>query len=256
MAEKVEHSAEAGNLRVMKWFARCAIPTLLAALLLTGCATRYEVKVDGLSALEGRPKAETTYRLVSETAGVEETDLFFREIARQLDPVLREAGYRPVAGDGEPDWVIEVDAHLSDPLVETRRYSEPIYLQTHGRTGVVRIPVKDKEGNVSRYVYRNYYTGPRVHFAGYVDHDRQFTVYDKVLRLSARVWGPEGAAEEVWSLKVSLRDGSTDYRAALPYLLVAARPYIGKRTEGEEIEVIKQDDPEVEAFRNRMATDG
>ena len=56
-----------------------------------------------------------------------------------------------------------------------------------------------------------------------------------------------------WAVKVTMRDESTDYRAALPYMLVAAGPYFGKHTDGEEVISIKADSEEVQSFRAGLA---
>jgi hypothetical protein len=86
-----------------------------------------------------------------------------------------------------------------------------------------------------------------------VDRDLQVTVYDKVLELSARVMRSDGSVgEEVWSIKIALRNQSTDYRTALPAMLVAAEPYIGRRTDGEEFVFLRDNSPELEAYRNLL----
>lgn len=226
----------------------------LLTLLITGCATQYAVRVDALSDMRGGQAA--SYELTNENPGEEDTDLFFREISRHLHPVLREAGFDRAGEGREPAQLIGVKAYLSEPMVETRSQSEPIYTHTPGYNHVVRIPIVNEEGKVISYSYRSYWRPSRTQFAGYVDRDRQYTVYDKVLELSARERTPGGeAGEEVWTVRVALRSQSTDYRAALPYMLVAARPYLGKRTEGEEIILLKEDDPEVEAYRVEIANE-
>ncbi|MGC9453132.1 MAG: hypothetical protein ACP5I4_17000 [Oceanipulchritudo sp.] len=226
----------------------------VAALLFPGCATQYAIRVDALSAGErGATAGPRTYELASATPGVEEGDLFFKEVARYLEPVLRENGYRRVEPGTEAGLRIAVDAHLSEPLVETRSYSDPVYVHTSGYSGAIRVPVLDSEGKVVRYRYYSYYEPPRMELSGWVHRDRQFTVYDKVLRLSAReILAGGSLSEELWTLTVSLRSDRSDYRSALPYLLVAARPYIGERTEGEEVILLKEDSEEVRAFADQV----
>ena len=55
------------------------------------------------------------------------------------------------------------------------------------------------------------------------------------------------------AVTIALRSESTDYRSSLPYMLVAAGPYIGDRTEGEEIIRIKLDSEEVQAYRDGLS---
>ena len=233
---------------------------LLAGMILglAGCATRYEVRLDALNSGEIGPRGNgLSYRLASATPGIEESDLFFKEVARHLEPVLIRKGYEPAGEEGNPDLLIKVDAHLSEPLVETRSYSEPVYLERHGYMRTFRVPVLNDEGKVVRYHYSRYYVPPRTTFSGWIDRDQQVTVYDKVLSLSARRILEDGSlTEEVWAITISMRDQSTDYRSSLPYMLVAAAPYIGARTEGEQVIVLKGDDEELESYRARMARGG
>ena len=219
-------------------------------LLLSGCVTSHNVRVDALSTGDARGG---TYVLASGTEGVEEGDLFFKEVARFLEPALASKRFYPVK-DGQPaDLLIEVDAYLSDPMTESEHYSEPVYVQTRGYYRTIRVPVMNSEGKVVRYTYSGYWTHPQTHMAGWVDNERQVTVDDKVLRLSARrILGDDTYSDEIWAVTISMRGESTDYRSALPYMLVAAEPYIGGRTEGEEIIRIREDSEDLEGYRSQV----
>lgn len=232
---------------------RSPLPWLLLVLtgiLLSGCATQYPVRVDALSASTGgEPFRGDRYQLINENPG-EGGELFFKELERHLRPVLREAGFVEAGEAGRLDQVIAVKAYLSEPLVETRTSAEPIYARTPGHTQVVRIPIVNDKGQVVSYSYSSYWTPGRTEFAGYVNRDQQVTVYDKILELSGReALADGGSGEELWTVKVALRSQSTDYRSALPYMLVVAQPYVGKRTEGEERVLIAENDDAVEAYR-------
>jgi hypothetical protein len=227
-------------------------------LILSGCTTRYPVRVDALSAGGTQSLGRgATYVLVSETPGVEESDLFFKEVGRALQPVLRNKGFVP-AGEGEvADFQIAVDAHLSEPIVESQTYSEPIYTERGGYYSYIRVPVLNSDGQVVRYAVSNYYVPRRTFHAGWIDQNRQYTVYDKVLRLSARaIIDEDSLSDEVWAITIQMRTESTDYRSALPYMLVAAEPYIGGHTDGEEVITIQEDNPDLETFRAKLASDG
>jgi len=229
----------------------------LLLLLLGGCATRYPVHVDALSAADRPGGNSPTYVLESATPGVKTTDLFFKEIARQVNTALGRAGYRETAEAEEADLIIFVNGHLSDPMTETREYSEPVFVDTPARLRTVRIPIVGADGKVMRYAYRSYWTGSRTQFAGYVDRDRQYTVFDKVLQLSAREGASgESPGDEMWALSLRLRTASTDYRSALPYLLLAAEPYIGKRTEGEIVIDIAENADGLYAYQGPVNEDG
>jgi len=223
----------------------------LLAIGFTGCVTSHNIRVDALSTGGGQGGS---YELVSVTPGVESGDLFFKEVSRYLRPVLANKRFHP-ARDGEyGDLLIEVDAYLSDPMTETESYSEPIYMETRGHYRSYRIPVVNQEGKIVSYSYGGSWSPPRTHVGGWIDHDRQITVYDKILRLSARrILGEDEYSDEVWAVTIAMRGESTDYRSSLPYMLVAAESYIGDRTEGEEIIRIKDDSEDVQAFRAALS---
>jgi hypothetical protein len=227
------------------------ISPLLLVLLFPGCTTHHRVRVDALSTGEVRGfGSESSYVLASGHEGVKESDLLFKNVARHLNPVLEGRGYR-LADDAESaDLQIVVDAYMSEPLVETERYSEPVYVYSGGYYQSYRVPVVNDKGKVVRYHYASYWEPSRMHHGGWVDQNRQITVYDKILRLSARPFLESGKlGDEEWTIIVALRDSSTDYRAALPILLMAADPYIGEQTDTQEVVVIRADAPELESYK-------
>ncbi len=224
------------------------------SLLFSGCATSHWVRVDALSEQPGRTGSGQTYQLASAMEGVKESDLFFKELARFLKPVMANQRFYPVEEGQQADLLIEVDAHISEPMTETESYTEPVYYETGGYYRTVRVPVVDKDGKVVRFAYNSYWRPSRISVGGWVDNNRQVTVYDKILRLSAKEILNDGTySDEVWAITISLRDESTDYRASLVYMLVAANDYIGKRTEGEEVVIVSEDAEEVSAFRGSVS---
>jgi hypothetical protein len=229
-------------LRTGKWLAAGLVVVLLAS----GCTTRYSVRVDGLAASDWQSRAGLSYSWQSAMDEVAEDDLFFKEVTAVLDRAMQSRGFRRAA-DGQPaDMVVRVSAHLSEPLTETRNRSEPLYAERRGHTRVIAVPVVDSSGKVVSYVRQVYWDPPRTEVVGFVNNKEQITVYDKVLRLSAR--GAQGGPE-LWSLSVALRGRSTDYRSFLPYLVAAAKPYLGVRTEGELVIEIAEDAAEVQSLR-------
>lgn len=235
-----------------KYFGNILKATSLVAMavFLTACATKYSVRVDALSAPQWQPRTGMTYQWQSATDSVAEDDLFFMEVAGVLDKVMQEKGFRRVDDNVEPDMVVYVTAHLSDPMTESQTRSEPIYAERCGHSRVVSVPVVNSQGKVVSYVRQVYYSPPRTEMLGYYNRNEQVTVYDKVLRLSARQPSAEGMrAPEFWSLSVALRDRSTNYRGFMPFLATAALPYLGSRTDGEVVIEIPQDSETVQRFK-------
>ena len=223
----------------------------LLVLGISGCTTKYPVRVDALNsgAMDGAGE-NFTYTLASDTPGVEASELFFKEVSRFLGPILENQGYRAATSPETAEVLISVDAHLSEPMVETESYSEPICVETRGYMRSVRIPIVSQSGEVVGFSYASHWVPSHTTQAGWIDRDRQITVYDKVLRLSARqVLGVGNYSDEVWAISITLRNDSTDYRSALPYMLVAGAPYIGKRTDGEEVILINEDNEDVIDFK-------
>lgn len=223
---------------------------LLLAAFLAGCGSPSVVTVDALRANEPLPGKE--FLLVSDMDEIASDDLFFQEVAARVQTSLRKAGFTPLndSDAASPDLRIGLKAFLSDPLTETRSRSEPIYRETSGTRHVIATPVMDSKGNVVRFVYSSVWSHPRTELAGYTRSNEQITVYDKILRLSAR--HPD-SGRELWTVSARLRSRSTDFRAALPVLLKAAQPYYGERTEGEVRIEINIDSDEFKAYQQSLS---
>jgi len=226
---------------------------LLALFIIIGggCATNYKMRVDALSTGEvSGYNSGLTYVLASGDDGVKENDLFFKKVAEHVNPALEEKGYKLAGDAADADLLIEVKAYLSEPMVETEIYAEPVYVFSGGLMRSYRVPVVNEKGKVVRYYYADYWEPSRMVYGGWIDHSRQVTVFDKVLRLSARrIISPTELGDELWTTVVSFRNKSTDYRATLPYLILAIGPYIGEQTSEQKIIVIQKDAAEVEAYK-------
>lgn len=228
---------------------RFLLPLAAVGLLLAGCTSPREVYVDALAAPEAGSQRQ--FVLVSDMEEVQESDLFFKEVRRRVEKILQDAGFSP-GGEAAP-IEIGLEAFLSEPMVQSQTRSEPIYARTRGTSHIVATPIVNSDGKVVRFAYTSVWSPPRTEIAGYVDQERQVTVHDKVLRLKAR---DRSSGEEVWTVSARLRSPSTDFRAALPYLLLAARPYIAERTEGEVVIRIRPDSEELQSLRDRFAHGG
>jgi len=222
-------------------------------ILFSGCAQKYGFRVDALSRDGFVPPPQNKISFVIENADpdADENDLRFQELASIVSRGLIDRGYVRAASGEKADLVIMAGAEVSDPLTENRRFSEPIYHRTGGYSRVIRRPVIGDDGKVKKYVYSDVYVPPRSYFAGYIPRNENITVYEKVLYLSAREASTDKGkpGDEVWTLQVKSRDTSTDLRAYLPYMMAAALPYLGERTQGEVEIVIDDEDPAVEKLR-------
>ena len=215
------------------------LPRILFAFallsILSGCATQHRVRLDALSdqAVEA-PKGGWQYQLVSGSEDLEARGLFFKEIARHVRPALNRAGYEEAEVD-QANVLIEIEASVSDPIYETRAFTDDT---THVHYGI-------------GYGHRR--RSGIGYSIGFHTQREQITVYDKVLEMQAfSVLANGEKGDEIWSLRVALRSRSTDYRSQLPYLVVAAEPYIGVQTPGEKVIVVSEASEEMKAYKADM----
>jgi hypothetical protein len=222
---------------------------VILALLLSGCATRYQFEVDALASPGAGPGKRF---VIEEPAGAEAgSRLRYREAADFVSRALVSRGWELVNQPSEAEMVISLSAKVSEPLNETERHMEPVYYRTWGYSRVVRTPVVDKSGNV-RHVATRVYVPPQTHFGGYAHYDRNVVVYRKSLDLTARRPG----GEELWTLSVRTIDESSDLRSYIPLLAAAALPYIGGTTDGVVVVSLREEDEAVRYLRQRGPTGG
>ncbi|MCC5805532.1 MAG: hypothetical protein JJU00_04305 [Opitutales bacterium] len=219
------------------------------ALLLAACAatpTR-TFKVDALTdpdRIPTAPPGESIAFYIEPAYDLEEGEtLRFREAAGYVETALAGAGYYRTRDRSRARVLIRMDAAISDPVSESRVYSEPIYVRRWGYSRTVRVPVRNEEGKVVSYRYSTIYEPPRTEFAGWTDRMRRTTVYEKALDLTAYEMRNGERGPEQWTLRVSSVDESSDLRSYLPLLVAAAMPYVGERTPGE-VQVRMRDDHE------------
>jgi hypothetical protein len=211
--------------------------------LLSGCTSAYNFRVDALASPAAASLDNKTYVFRSGDPSIAADDLRFMETTMMVERALAERGYRRAAKEADATLLIFVEARMSGPLAATETWSDPVYLRSAGYSHVVRTPVYGADGKVTSYVSSRVYIPPQTEFAGYVNRQRQITVFEKGLYLSARLRKEDGAAgSELWTLSVITQDQSSDLRGYLPYLLAAAHPYIGQRTEGQVIVSIKDNE--------------
>lgn len=220
---------------------------LLLPIIFAGCAQTYHLRVDALKdpGFDPFEAGATTYYLESSGDSRQEQSLRFRESASKLEHTLTSKGLRRVHNRGEADLIIDFDLSISRPMTATETRHEPVYYRTHGHVSYIRTPVHGPDGKVVRYVSTRVYFPPQDEFAGYRERDRHITVYEKKLSISAYLSAGGDRQDEVWTVSVIGRDQESDLRGYLPYLLAAALPYIGSRTDGEVFVSLKKGDETV-----------
>lgn len=227
------------------------ILALITFLMVVGCTPKYDFRVDALKHPSFKPAGDQTYTytLQSKDPEVDVNNLRFQEFASLIARGLRREGYRQVDSRDEADLILELDTGLSDPLTSTKTSIEPLFHSDFGRSRVIATPIFNKEGKVQRYVYTEMWVPGHRNIAGYYDRDRQVTEYEKYLSLTSFENENGEKGKELWTLSVASRNRSSDLRSYLPYMVAAAMPYVGERTNGEIRVSISEDDPTVSAIK-------
>lgn len=216
-----------------------ALPGFIAAatasLLLSACASTYEMKVDALS----RPKLENagSYRIVNRNPTVDPDTLRYKEVEKAVKTALSGRGMYEAPDPEKADLIVNLDYGINPPRVTEEQRREPIYVSTPGQMRSETVQVgTDRQGNP---IYTTMITQepPRTEYAGDEEYTVPVVVYEKYLRLSARENKPAAEGKqplEVWSIDVTSEGTSNNLRKYIPLMAAATIGYIGKDTSGEK----------------------
>jgi len=198
---------------------------LLGCFSLLGCTqtTRYSVSVSALASPEATAGAR--YVLIPGNEEIDSSDLQYEEFAGYAHRALKLEGFEEAPTADEADLVIVLNYAVTDPETSTYSYSVPQF----GRTGY---------RSSTTYGSTTYYH-PSYGITGFLTGARQMTVYRRGLGLVA--FDAESVRSgqkpvEVWrTLAISI-GSSGDLRRVFPYLMAAARRYLGRATPGRAVE--------------------
>jgi hypothetical protein len=99
-------------------------PLLAAALLFTGCATTYDVKVDSLA----KPDAENaiSYEIKNKNPLVADDSLRYKEAAGFVKTALSGKGMYEAPPNTKADIVVDLDYGVGPPQLRKETVSEPV----------------------------------------------------------------------------------------------------------------------------------
>jgi hypothetical protein len=220
--------------------ARALAAVFAAVVLLSGCATTHEVKVDSLA----KPKAEEaiSYQIKNRNPLVADDSLRYKEAAGFVKTALSGKGLYEAPPGVKPDVVVDLDYGVGPPQMRRETVSEPVYITVPGQIRTERVQVgTDAQG---RPIYQTITVQdpPTTEFAGFREYQVTITVYEKYLKLSAKENKEqvEGRpAQELWTVDVISEGESRDIRKTLPVLAAASIDYIGKDSQGQKTIRIK-----------------
>ena len=221
---------------------RTLIAFLFTALLLSGCATTYVVKVDSIAA-SNTPVAGIKYVLTSGMSDVKESDLYFREFAAQFHRILNAKGYVEVPARAEADVAITLSYGTSSGHSELYSYVRPIYHVSGGENIGYREVKTDADGKKTETT-STVYVPLRTQVVGYATEVNSQTLFTHfaVLEGDSLVEGAAGG-KQLWKTTIRLIDPSNDLRRLLPYMAAAAAPYVASNTGAVQTVELKPDDP-------------
>jgi hypothetical protein len=232
---------------------RAFASALVAVLLLAGCATTHEVKVDSLA----KPTAENaiSYEIKNKNPLVADDSLRYKEAAGYVKTALSGKGLFEAPPGVKADVVVDLDYGVGPPQMRRETVSEPVYITIPGQIRTERVQVgTDSQG---RPIYQTITVQdpPTTEFAGFREYQVTITVYEKYLKLSAKENKEqvEGRpAQELWTVDVISEGESRDIRKTLPVLAAASIDYIGKDSQGQQTVRIKDSAADIAFVKKGM----
>ena len=247
-----DHPSDSRSCRNGRIALRSAFASI-AALVLAGCATTHEVKVDSLA----KPKAEPaiSYEIKNKNPLVADDSLRYKEAANMVKTALSGKGLYEAPAGVKPDMVVDLDYGVGPPQMRKETVSEPVYITIPGQIRTERVQVgTDSQG---RPIYQTITVQdpPTTEFAGFREYIVTVVVYEKYLKLSAREnkEQTEGRpAQEIWTIDVISEGESRDIRKTLPVLAAASIDYIGKDSQGQKTVRIKDSSSDIAFVKKGM----
>jgi hypothetical protein len=232
---------------------RCASVGLAGGLLLGGCASWTEVKVDSLA----KPRAADaiSYQIHNANPANAADTLRYKEAAGYVRTALSGKGLYEAPPGTPSDLVVELDYGISAPRHGYKTVQQPIWGTVPGESTPVSKSVGiDAQGTpVTQTVMVQ---GPStLQVTGYRDVVVVSITYEKHLRLSAhenKTVEGGGPAPEVWTVEVISEGENHDLRKALPILAAVTIDYVGKDSHGQKVIRVKDTDPAVAFVKHGM----
>lgn len=226
---------------------------LLTGLLLSGCTTTHELKIDSIA----KPRAADaiSYEIRNKNPLVADDSLRFKEAAGFVKTALSGRGMYEAPPNTKADMVVDVDYGVSPPKIKQEMVSEPVYVTVPGQVRMERIQVgTDSQG---RPVYQTVTVQdpPTTQFAGFREYMVTVTVYEKYLKMSAREnkEATEGRpVQEIWTVDVTSEGESRDVRKHLPILVAASIDYVGKDSQGQKTIRLKDNASDIAFVKKGM----
>jgi hypothetical protein len=253
MQMNADHPSDSNSQEKSQGWLHRVLSLAAASLLLAGCATTHQVKVDSLA----KPDAENSisYELKNRNPLVADDSLRYKEAANLVKTALSGRGLYEAPANTKADLIVDLDYGVGPPQMKKETVSEPVYITIPGQIRTERVQVgTDSQG---RPIYQTITVQdpPTTEFAGFREYIVTVIVYEKYLKLSARENKEpvEGRpAQEVWTVDVTSEGESRDLRKNLPVLVAASIDFIGKDSQGQKTIRIKDSSSDIAFVKKGM----
>ena len=229
------------------------------AIFASGCANRYDMKVDAISRggpatpqVAAAPAPEpVSYHIRSSKNQEDEDSLRFKEAARFVKTALSGRGMYEAPNAEQAEMIVDLDYGIGPPRALMEMRSEPIYITLPGRTYTERVQVgTDRNGNPI-YQVVTMQEPPTTEYAGDREYQVMVVKYEKYLRMTAREnkEATEGRPPpEVWTVDITTDGESKNLRKYIPIMAAASIDYIGADTRGQKSVTLKEEKDGAVAF--------
>jgi hypothetical protein len=222
----------------------------LLVLAVSGCASRYDVRVDAIARVGAPLDGYASYEIRPGNPRLAKDGTRYQDAANCIRTALAGHALFEAPAGTRPDLIVEIDYGMDAPRAKPETISVPIY----GRGGpnetsrASNPALEDSEPRAGRRADLQ----PQLRVVGHREETRYHVVREKYLVVRAREnrAGGEGRpAQEVFDVRVAAEDESSDLRHHLPILAAAAMNKMGQTTDGTVGARLAADDPSAAFIR-------
>ncbi len=193
---------------------------------------KYEIIIEALNRSNRNTKIQS-YIMASGNDNNPTDSLEFVDYTSQIEPMIDNSGLFRLAKQNEnPDQIILVSYGISDPINDTKVWSEPIYSWIPNSS--VNTTYRDSNGYSATAVSESNNGGLK--YQGSVMRSSTETNYNRYLVLTAidgNIFFKTKKIKEIWKVKSSTFGATSNLKKAVMAMSIATYPYWGKYSDGK-----------------------
>jgi len=199
----------------------------------TGVGNVFVVNVDAVCA--NVATRGHSYLLWPGEKGLTPNDLLFREYAKNIDTILRGAGYTRADSTEQADIIVIADYGIGNPRISTSTTSVPIYDFVGGGTSHITVNTMTPYGSsMTTGTITEMPTYEQVGTRQVTETSVEYMRYAVLRAFAADRLETDSTPIEVWRTTITSSGSSNDLRMVFPYMMIAAQRYVGKKTAHSE----------------------